>query len=139
MMETRSTSFGRGLLGLVLAFPVALFTQGALTDLAYLQTEELQWSNFSAWAIVGGLVFGGVAFLWSLIGAIRVRTASHLLFSGVLLAMCLLGLLNAFKHSQDGWSSVGTLGMTLSVICCVLGMIAGLMHYTGALDRGVVR
>jgi glucose/arabinose dehydrogenase len=26
----------------------------------------MQWSNFSSWAIVGGLMFGGAAFVWSL-------------------------------------------------------------------------
>jgi uncharacterized membrane protein len=39
--------------GLLLAFPVALFTFALLTDIAYLQTAEIQWSNFSSWLIVG--------------------------------------------------------------------------------------
>lgn len=138
-MYTYSASFGRGLHGLVLAFPVALFTQAMLTDIAYLQTTELQWSNFSAWAIVGGLVFGGIAFLWSLLEVIRVRSVSRILYSTLLLLMCLLGLVNAFKHSQDGWSSVGTLGMTLSVLCCLLAVIAGLLRYAGSLHVGVAR
>ena len=138
-MYTHPASFGRGLYGLVLAFPVALFTQAMLTDIAYLKTEELQWSNFSAWAIVGGLVFGGSAFLWSLFGVLRFRSLTHSFHSVLLLAMCLFGLVNAFKHSQDGWSSVGSLGMTLSVLSCVCALVAGLLHYTGTLHKGAVR
>jgi len=138
-MYTHPASFGRGLYGLVLAFPVALFTQAMLTDIAYLKTEELQWSNFSAWAIVGGLVFGGIAFLCSLFGVLRSRSLTHSLHSVLLLAMCLFGLVNAFKHSQDGWSSVGSLGMTLSVLSCVCALVAGLLHYTGTLHKGAVR
>ena len=32
---------------LLLAFPVALFTFALFTDIAYLRTAEMQWSNLS--------------------------------------------------------------------------------------------
>ena len=35
--------------GLLLAFPVALFTGTVATDITYLNTGEMQWTNFSAW------------------------------------------------------------------------------------------
>ncbi|KAK0360201.1 hypothetical protein LTR94_028231, partial [Friedmanniomyces endolithicus] len=91
-----------------------------------------------AWkaAIVGGLVFGGAAFVWSLIDlAWGRRGVLHLLYSGVLGALCLVGLANAFKHSQDGWSSVGALGVTLSALCCALALLAGWLRYSGMLDE----
>ncbi len=39
--------------------------------------------------------------------------------------MWLLGLINAFKHSQDAWSSVGTTGLLMSLICSGLAIAAG--------------
>ena len=122
---------GRAAQGLILSVPVALFSLGTATDAAYLRTAQMQWSNFSSWAIVGGL-----AFVWSLIDlAWGRRGVLHLLYSGVLGALCLVGLANAFKHSQDGWSSVGALGVTLSALCCGLALIAGWLRYSGMLDE----
>ena len=59
-----TAGLGRAIQGLILSFPVALFSLGTATDAAYLRTAQMQWSNFSSWAIVGGLVFGGAAFVW---------------------------------------------------------------------------
>ncbi|MFN3537755.1 MAG: DUF2231 domain-containing protein, partial [Brevundimonas sp.] len=36
---------------ILLAFPIALFSFAVATDIAYLNTAEMQWSNFSAWSI----------------------------------------------------------------------------------------
>ena len=52
---------------LLLAFPIALFTFALFTDIAYLRTAEMQWSNFSAWSIALALVFGGVAGVFSIV------------------------------------------------------------------------
>jgi len=126
--------------GLILSFPVALFSLGTATDAAYLRTAEMQWSNFSSWAIVGGLMFGGAAFVWSLIDlAWGRRGVLRLLYSGALGALCVVGLTNAFKHSQDGWSSVGAFGFTLSILCCALALSAGWMRYSGMLDEEASR
>jgi len=126
--------------GLILSFPVALFSLGTATDAAYLRTAEIRWSNFSSWAIVGGLMFGGAAFVWSLIDlAWGRRGVLRFLYSGALGALCVVGLTNAFKHSQDGWSSVGAFGFTLSVLCCALALSAGWMRYSGMLDEEASR
>ena len=42
----------------------------------------------------------------------------------------MLGLVNAFKHSQDAWSSVGAFGLILSLLCTLLVMIAGWIAYS---------
>lgn len=138
-MRMRPPSLGRGLHGLILGFPVTLFSLGLITDVTYLKTAELQWSNFSAWSIVGGLIFGGLAFLWSLFDLIRARSLWLYVYSISLFLMCVLGLINAFKHSQDGWSSVGALGVSLSVLCCGLALVAGLVRYSGISEEGTVR
>jgi uncharacterized membrane protein len=40
-----------------------------------------------------------------------------------------LGLVNAFKHSQDAWSSVGAFGLILSILCTILVLVAGWTAY----------
>ena len=128
-----SGAVARPLHRLLLAFPIALFTIALFTDIAYLKTAEVQWTNFSAWLITGALVFGGLAGLFSIFdfviglrhGRSR-RTTVHL----VALALAwVLGLVNAFKHSQDAWSSVGAFGLILSILCTILVLVAGWTAY----------
>ena len=59
-----------------------------LSDIAYFKTYEIQWSNFSAWLIAGGLVFCGLALLFALanlIGA-RHKQGRPLIYFALLLA-----------------------------------------------------
>ena len=119
---------------LILAFPIALFFSGLLADIAYLRTAEIQWTNFAAWLIVEGLVFGGIAAAWALVAALLGLKSPgrnrRLVYFGVLAVMWLLGLINAFKHSQDGWSSVGAFGLILSILCTLLAFVAGVIAFT---------
>lgn len=129
--------------GILLSFPIALFASAAVTDIAYLRTAEVQWTNFSAWLIAGALFFGGLVAAWALIGLVvglrgRDRTPRLLYFS-VLAVMWLLGLVNAFKHSQDGWSSVGGLGLGLSLLCSLLAILAGAIAFSGMTTREAAR
>jgi uncharacterized membrane protein len=129
--------------GVLLSFPVALFTSALVSDIAYLRTSQIQWTNFSAWLIAGALVFGGAVLAWSLIRLVLSFRSTHrrgrLVYTGVLAVMWVLGLINAFKHSQDGWSSVGTFGLVLSLLCTVLALIAGGIAFSGYLNREVAR
>ena len=127
----------RAAYGLLLAFPVALFTGAVATDIAYLRTAELQWTNFSAWLITIGMVFGGLALVLALLGLLWSRRALRLLHAAALAIMCALGLINAFKHSQDGWSSVGAVGLTLSVLTAAAALLAGAIAYSGAVHEEV--
>ena len=129
--------------GLLLSFPIALFTIAVLTDITYLRTAEVQWTNFSAWLITGALVFGGLAAAWALVSLVlRFRSGqrtSRLVFFGLLAVMWVLGLVNAFKHSQDAWSSVGAFGLVLSILCSLLAMAAGVMAFSGLHTREIAR
>ena len=126
----------RPLHAILLGFPVALFSSALVTDIAYLQTAAIQWTNFSAWLIVGALVMGGLVGLWAIVDLIlgwRQGPRGRRLFHVVALALAwLLGLVNAFQHSRDGWSSVGTLGLTLSTLCTVLAVIAAWIAFSDA-------
>ena len=104
---------------ILLGFPAALFTGGLLSDIAYLRTEVIQWTNFSQWLILGGEVFTGLLLAWALIALVfqwkRPARAVTLLLSVLLAVTFLFGLVNNFQHSRDGWSSVGTTGLLLSI------------------------
>lgn len=115
--------------GILLAFPVALFPGALLADVTYLNSSEMQWSNFASWLIAGGLVFAGLSLGWALIRVLLGRPGSRWL-AAVLAGLFVIGLVNAFQHSHDGWSSVGTTGLALSVISTVLALAAGWIGYT---------
>lgn len=104
---------------ILLGFPAALFTAGLITDVAYLRTEVIQWTNFSQWLIFGAEVFTGLLLAWALIALVfQWRTTGRsvaLLLSALLAVTFLMGLINSFQHSRDGWSSVGVTGLLLSV------------------------
>ncbi len=127
--------------GVLLAFPIALFTLTLFTDIAYLRTAQIQWTNFSAWLIVGALVGGGAVLVWSLIRLLFAwRTPARrirMIYAAVVAVMWVLGLINAFKHSQDAWSSVGAFGVTLSLLCALLALAAGVIAFSGWLNREV--
>ena len=129
--------------GILMAFPIALFSSAVISDIAYLKSAQMQWSNFSAWLIVGALVFGGLAGLWAIIDlALSWRTAARRAAAIHLAALALawiFGLINAFKHSQDAWSSVGALGLILSILCSLLALVAAFIAISGASDGEIAR
>jgi glucose/arabinose dehydrogenase len=58
---------------LLFAFPVALFSSALLSDITYLKSAEIQWSNFASWMITGGLIFGAPVMLWAALSLLRRR------------------------------------------------------------------
>ena len=50
---------------ILLAFPFPLFLGALLSDLAYGASYHVQWANFSAWLIAGGLLVGAFAMAWA--------------------------------------------------------------------------
>lgn len=109
---------------ILLGFPPALFLSGLAADIAFLQTSQMQWSNFAAWLIVGAMVFSAILLLWGVIEVLWRRTARVLIVLGLLLLVNGLGLVNAFQHSRDGWSSVGTVGLALSILTSLAAIAA---------------
>lgn len=125
---------------LLLAFPMALFPSALANDIAYLNTAEMQWSNFAAWAITGALVFGGPVVLWALVDAVRYRGSPRGrrfgLYLLLLAVMWVAGLINAFQHSGDAWSSVGTAGVLLSLVSSLCALAAGWIAHAGTVTKG---
>ena len=128
---------------ILLAFPIALFSFAVATDITYLNTAQIQWSNFSAWSITLALFFNGLVLAWAIIEAIMGRRSPGLMrgliYLVILVVMFIVGLINIFHHSQDGWASVGAPGLIMSIICALLALIAAWMLHSRSIVREVVQ
>lgn len=132
---TQPRSFANPLHAILLAFPVALYPSALLSDITYLNSAEVQWTNMSSWLIAGADVFAGIVLAWALLGLFfgRARHAKGCgtLYLIVVAAMFVAGVINAFQHARDGWHSVGTLGLVLSIACTLLAFVAAFIAYGG--------
>ncbi|HET6943396.1 MAG TPA: DUF2231 domain-containing protein [Sphingomicrobium sp.] len=114
----------------------ALLMAALFTDSMYYSNSLIQWSNFSAWLILGGLVLALVGAICLAIEVILARTGPIRWLDFVLLAIAaVLSILNELVHTRDAWTSVVPTGMTLSVIVTVLLLIAGIRGWTVTADR----
>ncbi|PNQ75517.1 hypothetical protein BA950_12385 [Erythrobacter sp. SAORIC-644] len=132
MAETlaRTRSFTNPIHAILLAFPVALYPAALLSDITYLNTAVIQWTNFSSWLIAGADVFAGLVLAWALVsqflGRARQRGWAYVI---VVALMFVAGVLNAFQHARDGWHSVGTFGLVLSILCTILAFVAAFLAF----------
>ena len=132
MAETlaRTRSFTNPIHAILLAFPVALYPAALLSDITYLNTAVIQWTNFSSWLIAGADVFAGLVLAWALVSQFLGRTRQRgWAYVIVVALMFIAGVLNAFQHARDGWHSVGTFGLVLSILCTILAFVAALLAY----------
>jgi len=102
-----------------------------LSDWAYYSSHEIQWKNFADWLIIGGLVLGGFATLWALIGIFRARynRGSHVLYFILLLAAWICGFVNELVHAKDAWASMPE-ALVLSVITALLATVATVLAFS---------
>jgi uncharacterized membrane protein len=109
----------------LLAGMIPLFLGVLFADIAYFDTHEVQWKNFSSWLLVGGLVHCGFAMLWALIDVVRIgwRARMQTTYFLLLLATWVLGFINALVHAADAWASMPG-ALVLSVITAVLVLAA---------------
>lgn len=115
-------------LTILLGMSLALFLGALIADLAYFQTFEIQWANFSAWLIVGGLLVGGFLLALVVVNFIRHRHGNSrpVLLLGLIAIMWAFGLVNALVHSRDGWAMMPT-GLILSLLVTFLGFAAAVV------------
>ncbi|WP_226477946.1 DUF2231 domain-containing protein [Pseudomonas sp. MWU16-30323] len=108
----------------LLAGTVPLFLGALLSDIAYYQTYQIQWSNFAAWLIAGGLVFCGLAWLFALANLLRAerKAGRPTVYFLLLLVTWALGLVNAFEHAKDAWAVMPS-GLVLSAIVTLLACV----------------
>lgn len=117
---------------ILLSFPFPLFLGTLVSDLAYRATFQIQWHNFAQWLNAGGLLVGAFAGLWALVNLFRRNTRGRgsTLYFVLLLAMWVLGLLNAFIHAKDAWAIMPE-AIWLSSISAVLAFLAAWVGFSG--------
>lgn len=118
---------------MLLAFPLSFFLGALVSDLAYWNTFQIQWANFSSWLIVGGLLGGGFAMLWALIDLIRFRrrrSRRPLIYFLALLAMFIVGFVNELVHAKDAWAIMPE-GLYLSIVTALLALVASWIGFSG--------
>jgi len=104
-----------------LAGTIPLFLGALLSDIAYAQTYQIQWSNFASWLIAGGLLFGAITLVFAVVGIFRAdqQKGRYAIYLLILLAAWLVGFVNVLVHAKDAWASM-PMGLILSAIVTVL-------------------
>lgn len=122
----------------LLAATVPLLLGGLLSDVAYVSSYQIQWSNFAAWLIAGGMVFTGFALLWALVELLRAgqRGGRPLIYFLLLLAIFVFGLVNSFIHARDAWGTMPE-GLILSAIVAVLTIAAAWIGFSSLRTGGM--
>jgi uncharacterized membrane protein len=111
---------------ILLAGALPLFFGVLFSDLAYARSFEVQWKNFASWLLVGALAIGFCALVWALVDLVRLahdRSARRLVFVAALLALWIVGFVNALVHAGDAWASMPT-GLVLAAIGALLSVVA---------------
>ena len=121
----------------LLAGTVPLFLGALLSDIAYYQTYQIQWSNFAAWLIAGALLFCGLAGLFALVNLLRAdrKAGRPTVYFLLLLVTWALGLVNAFEHAKDAWA-VMPLGLVLSAVVTLLACVTTWVGLTNLRSGG---
>jgi uncharacterized membrane protein len=121
-----------------LAGTVPLFLGALLSDIAYSKSYQIQWSNFAAWLIAGGLLFCGLALVFALINLVRAehKGGRPVVYFLLLLVTWVLGLVNAFEHAKDAWAVMPT-GLVLSVIVTALALVTAWIGLSNLRSGGV--
>jgi uncharacterized membrane protein len=121
------------------SFPFVCFTLTLFTDIAFWQSSNLMWQNFSSWLLFAGLVFGGLAALAGIVDLVfRLSVGGdgpawpHAIAS---LLVLVLALLNSLVHAGDGWTAVVPYGLALSGATVLLMLVTAWLGARPALRR----
>ena len=109
---------------LLLAGGVSLFLGVLLSDIAYANSDQVQWKNFASWLNAGALLLSGLALLWSVIGLINDHRHWRSVRSGaLLLAAWVFGFVNSLVHAKDAGATLPE-GLVLAVLVFALVAVA---------------
>jgi uncharacterized membrane protein len=122
----------------LLAASVPLFLGALLSDFTYFSSHEVQWKNFASWLIIGGLIFGGFALLWALVGLLRADQDRRrpMVYLFLLLVAWVLGFVDELVHAKDAWASMPE-ALIISTIVAVLAIAATVLGFSTLRARGL--
>lgn len=125
--DVRSDRFIRPLHPFFVAVGATLLMAASFTDFMYSSNALMQWANFSAWLITGGLVLALISAIVLIIDfAVGWAGPIRWLDFGLLAVAAVLSIVNVFIHTRDAWTSVVPSGITISTIVAVVLTIVGL-------------
>jgi uncharacterized membrane protein len=113
---------------------VPLFLGGLIADAAYMQTAQIQWSNFASWLIAGAMVFTGFTLLWALIEIVAGWRGRPVLYFLLVLAAFVIGLFNSFVHARDAWGAMPE-ALIVSAITTVVALAATFIGFSSLRTR----
>src|SRR3954452_13644463 len=118
----------------------AMLMAALFTDFMYYSNALMQWSNFSAWLIAGGLVLALISATILLAEVALGRAGTIRWLDFILLAVAaVLSIVNVLDHTRDAWTSVVSTGITLSAIVTVLLLVVGIRGWTVTAPRAPAR
>ncbi len=103
-----------------------LLIAAVVTDLFYWLTVSTQWETFSIWLITAGLLVAAVAAIAFVVDLLTHRDleVAPLKFT-LFFSAAVVGVINAFVHSRDGFTAVVPTGLGLSALTALLLVCAG--------------
>ena len=118
---------GHPIHAMLVPFPIVCFTLALFTDIAFWRTSNLMWTEFSAWLLLAGIVFGVLAAVFGAIEFLlrrqmRVWAPAWPSVLGYLVVL-VLAFFNNLVHANDGWTSVMPWGLTLSALTVALMLV----------------
>jgi uncharacterized membrane protein len=128
MLAERAGASGTGRFhAFLLAAVVPLFVGAWLADCAYWSSYQVEWSNFAAWLLAGGLAVGVLALLVGVFALLR--GARPLLLLLLQLATWATGLFATLVHARDAWAVMPT-GMWLSALAAILAIASAWLAFS---------
>lgn len=111
---------------MVLGIPLICFLGALITDIAYYNTFDVNWKNFSDWLLAGGEAVGALAALVGIFDLVRPHVRANRLmwpYAITYAVAMILGLFNNFVHSRDAYGAMPT-GLVLSVLTVIALTVA---------------
>lgn len=142
LSDPMTRSSGHSVLRLLAAFPIACFTCALFTDIAYVQTANVMWVDFSDWLLAVGMAGGVVAAVAGLLSLMTNRRGRTQRFNWPValgsVVVLVIALFNNFVHSRDAWTSVMPTGLALSAATVLAVLVTAWLAANAGRRRGMV-
>jgi uncharacterized membrane protein len=125
---------------LLTSFSVVCFIGTLASDLVYVRSTQMMWTNFSAWLLTVGVVVGWLALIAGIIEYFAERHSPRYeppavaYVIGAVIAL-VLATINMFIHTHDAWTSVMPWGLVFSIAVVVVLLVTGWLRTRKSWER----